>query len=313
MKEVQCFAHLANVEDIPLEALPQLAYISKTVPESSVHPRVMHSHEDLCELVLIWEGEADYSIGGRERRVHCGDLIVYNSGVIHDERYGRNVPIASYCIAMRGLKLRGLRENALIPDNDNPVFPSGSHFEALRDTMSLMFDALCTNADGCGHYCRHQLLGVLSRVWALRNSAPAAASVQPNLLGSRIKALIDLHYTEDISLQSLADGLHISPYYLSHVFKDMTGYAPGQYITRRRVGLAQNLLISTNMPVSDIAARVGYPSPSHFHDRFTKNVGMSPSAYRKTYIVHSESQESASLDAVSVKNPPAPGKQKART
>ena len=62
MKEVQCFAHLANVEDIPLEALPQLAYISKTVPESSVHPRVMHSHEDLCELVLIWEGEADYSI-----------------------------------------------------------------------------------------------------------------------------------------------------------------------------------------------------------------------------------------------------------
>ena len=277
MKEVQCFAHLANVEDIPLEALPQLAYISKTVPESSVHPRVMHSHEDLCELVLIWEGEADYSIGGRERRVHCGDLIVYNSGVIHDERYGRNVPIASYCIAM------------------------------------LMFDALCTNADGCGHYCRHLLLGVLSRVWALRNSAPAAASVQPNLLGSRIKALIDLHYTEDISLQSLADGLHISPYYLSHVFKDMTGYAPGQYITRRRVGLAQNLLISTNMPVSDIAARVGYPSPSHFHDRFTKNVGMSPSAYRKTYIVHSESQESASLDAVSVKNPPAPGKQKART
>lgn len=290
MKEVQCFVRHNNTEDLPLEHEPRLAYISKTVPESSAHPRVMHSHDELCELVLIWEGEADYSIGGRERRVRCGDLIVYNSGVVHDERYGLTVPISSYCCAMSGLKLRGLREHALIPDDANPVFPSGEHFEALRDTMGLMFDALSTNAAGCENYCHHLLLGVLSRVWALRHQEgkTAAYSGGSNILGNRIKAYIDLHYTEDIGLQTLADELNISPYYLSHVFKDMTGYSPGQYITRRRVGLAQNLLISTDLTVSEIAARVGYPSPSHFHDRFTKNVGMSPRAYRKTYIVRSE-------------------------
>ncbi len=312
MKEVQCFARPADTEDIPLAGLPQLAYISKTVPESS-HPRVMHSHDDLCELVLIWEGEADYSIGGREYRVCRGDLIVYNSGVIHDERYGISMPISSYCIAMRGLKLDGLRDNALIPDSDGPVFPSGKHFEALRDTMSLMFDALCTNADGCAYFCRHLLLGVLSRVWALRHRRQEPSAVRPNLLGSRIKAHIDLHYTEDISLQSLADVLHISPYYLSHVFKDMTGYSPGQYITRRRIGLAQNLLISTGLSISEIAARVGYPSPSHFHDRFTRNVGMSPRAYRKAYIVRSEPQESASLEVEAMQKPSEPDKEKART
>lgn len=310
MKEVQCFARPSGEADIPLERAPQLAYISKTSPEASAYPRVMHSHEDLCELVLLWEGEARYTIGGREYPVQKGDLLVYNSGVVHDESYSMTALIGNYCLALRGLKLAGLRENALIPDSDTPVFPAGDHFEALRDTMSLMFDALSTNADGCWHFCHHLLHGVLSRVWALRH--PVAADSPPNLLGSRIKALLDLHYTEDIRLGALAAELHISPYYLSHVFKDMTGYSPGQYITRRRIGLAQNLLISTNLTVSEVAARVGYPSPSHFHDRFTKNVGMSPRTYRKAYIVHSESQESASSQPGPQKKPPAASKETAK-
>lgn len=311
MKEVQCFARPCGEADIPLERMPDLSYISKTLPEASEYPRVMHSHEDLCELVLIWEGEACYTIGGREYHVQQGDLLVYNSGVIHDESYSMTALIGNYCIALRGLKVAGLRENALIPDRDTPVFPAGAHFEALRDTMSLMFDALCTNADGCWHYCRHLLRGVLSRVWALRN--PVTADTTPNLLGSRIKAMIDLRYTEEISLQSLADELRISPYYLSHVFKDMTGYSPGQYIMRRRIGLAQNLLISTNLTVSEVAARVGYPSPSHFHDRFVKNVGMSPRAYRKTYVVHSKSQDPASLQPPTPEKPSAGRKSPARS
>lgn len=310
MKEVHCFVRPSQAEPIPLEQEPRLVCISRSVPESPP-PWTLHSHDDLCELVLIWEGEADYSIGGQEHRVRRGDLIVYNSGVVHDERCGIAMPVSSYCCSMRGLRLRGLRENAFLPEGACPVFSAGPHFEALRDTMSLMFDALSSSADGCEPYCNHLLLGVLSRVWALRHSQPAQQDAAQNLLGSRIKAHIDLHYTEDIRLQSLAEELNISPYYLSHVFKDMTGYSPGQYITRRRIGLAQNLLISTSLPVSQIAAQVGYPSPSHFNDRFLKSVGMSPRAYRKAYIV--APQESASSSGGVPENPPKSRKGKART
>lgn len=310
MKGVHCVVRPSQSEPMPLEREPRLTCISKTDPES-LPAWKMHSHDDLCEIVLLCEGEADYSIGGQEHHVRRGDLIVYNSGVVHDERGGISLPVSSYCCSMKDLKLRGLRENAFLPDAACPVFPSGVHFEALRDTLSLMFDALSASVDGCEPYCNYLLLGILSRVWALRHSQSAQPSPRQNLLGNRIRAYIDLHYTEDIRLQSLAEVLHISPYYLSHVFKDMTGYSPGQYITRRRIGLAQNLLISTDLPVSEIAARVGYPSPSHFNDRFTKNVGISPRAYRKAYIV--EPQESASSPQDSGQKPPKPGKEKART
>ncbi len=312
VKEVHCPVRPSGGKSIPFEQEPRLTCISRTLPESPP-PWTLHSHDDLCELVLICEGEADYSISGQEHHVRRGDLIIYNSGVVHDERSGTSMPVSSYCCSMTGLKLHGLRENAFLPDGACPVFPSGAHFEALRDTLSIMFDALSAGADGCAPFCNYLLLGVLSRVWALRHRQPAAPGAAQNLLGSRIKAYIDLHYTEDIRLQTLADGLHISPYYLSHVFKDMTGYSPGQYITRRRIGLAQNLLISTSLPVSEIAARVGYPSPSHFNDRFAKNVGMSPRAYRKAYLVPTAPQESASPSSEAPEKPEKAAKRKART
>lgn len=318
MKEVHCAVRPSQDEPVPFEREPRLTCVSKSEPESPP-PWTLHSHDDLCELILICEGEADYSIGGREYRVRRGDLLVYNSGVVHDERYGTALPVASYCCSMRGLKLRGLRENALLPDDARPVFDSGPRFETLRGTMALMFDALSSRADGCEAYCNHLLLGLLSLTWALLHSRPAPPDDGPrlprnspqDLLSSRVKAYIDLHYTEDIRLQSLADALRVSPYYLSHVFKAMTGYSPGQYITRRRIGLAQNLLISTGLSVSEIAARVGYPSPSHFNERFSGHVGMSPRAYRKAYIV--EPQESASLPEAAPEKLPKPGKGKART
>ena len=69
---------------------------------------------------------------------------------------------------------------------------------------------------------------------------------------------------EPITLQSMGEALHFSPYYLSHIFKEMSGYSPMQYLLRRRIGEAQTLLISTDLPVSKIAEMVGYETQSYF-------------------------------------------------
>ena len=100
-----------------------------------------------------------------------------------------------------------------------------------------------------------------------------------NVFAHRIKDYIDRHFAEDFSLQSMADALHVSPYYLAHVCKDVTGYSPLQYVLRRRIGEAQTLLITTELPV-------GYDNPSHFNAQFSKAVGMSPRTFRKEYVFH---------------------------
>lgn len=266
-----------------LMAEPQLAYVSQIPAEDSVHPRVMHAHEDLLEMVLICSGEGEYSIDGIERHVHPGDLLIYNSGVVHDERSGPNAKISSYCVAISNLKIEGLRENAIMDDHTCPIFPTGDSFEFIRDTMSLMFRLLSAGYEESSH---HMQMTLLSCVWGVIHAPSSLQSVENvNLLGKRIKEYIDTHYAEEISLQSISDDLNISQYYLAHVFKDMTGYSPIQYITRRRVGEAQSLLLSTDYTVTQIAAMVGYSNPSHFNQHFTRYVGVTPRNYRKTYIV----------------------------
>ena len=106
------------------------------------------------------------------------------------------------------------------------------------------------------------------------------------MFAQRIKDYIDRHFAEDFSLQCMADALHVSPYYLAHVCKDVTGYSPLQYVLRRRIGEAQTLLITTELPVTRIAAQVGYDNPSHFNAQFSKAVGMSPRTFRKEYVFH---------------------------
>ena len=110
-------------------------------------------------------------------------------------------------------------------------------------------------------------------------------------MGQRIKEYIDKNYAEPITLQSMGEALNISPYYLSHVFKEMSGYSPMQYLLRRRIGEAQTLLISTDLPVTTIAGMVGYDTQSYFNLQFSKNVGMPPKKYRQNYLVETRQPE----------------------
>ena len=70
--------------------------------------------------------------------------------------------------------------------------------------------------------------------------------------------------------------LYMSPSYLSHLFKQETGFAPIQYIMRRRIGKAQSLLISTDYSVTKIASMIGCDSSNYFNYIFKKTVGMPP-------------------------------------
>mgnify|MGYP002224503495 CR=1 FL=1 len=55
------------------------------------------------------------------------------------------------------------------------------------------------------------------------------------------------------------------------IFKEETGFSPMQYVTRRRIGEAQNLLINTQLSITEIAANVGYNNSNYFQNVFKKN------------------------------------------
>ncbi len=106
-----------------------------------------------------------------------------------------------------------------------------------------------------------------------------------------VAGFIHAHYPEDLSLDLLAEKFCISTSYLSHKFKQITGFSVTDYIQMTRIRNVQALLINTRIPITEVAAPCGFNCFSQFNRVFRKHVGISPSLYRKTYqIQHSESE-----------------------
>ena len=92
---------------------------------------------------------------------------------------------------------------------------------------------------------------------------------------------IDDHLRENPTLEEISQALSMSPYHFAHAFKQTTGLAPHQYVTRRRIELARSLLRETELSITQIAHHVGYSNQSHFSVVFHQCTGQTPREYRR--------------------------------
>lgn len=94
---------------------------------------------------------------------------------------------------------------------------------------------------------------------------------------------IESNYKEVCSLQVVGAYVHVTPNYLSNLFKRETGIAFSNYVSRLRVEKAKTLLACTKMRMTDIAEHVGFDNASYFTTVFKQLNNLSPSEYRKSY------------------------------
>ena len=102
-----------------------------------------------------------------------------------------------------------------------------------------------------------------------------------NPVVDRIKDFIESHLQEDISVASIAEQMNMSNYYMSHLFKSVTGTTVVEYRNELRLTKAKLLLIQTDEPVNQIAQKAGFASASYFTEVFTRSEKIPPSEYRK--------------------------------
>ena len=103
--------------------------------------------------------------------------------------------------------------------------------------------------------------------------------------GPRLRRAIDFisdNLASDVSLMDIATAADMSPYHFARAFKHATGLAPHQYLTKKRVDLAKELLAGTEMPLVEICYSVGLQSQSHFTTLFKRLTGLTPRIYRET-------------------------------
>ncbi len=100
----------------------------------------------------------------------------------------------------------------------------------------------------------------------------------------KIKKYIDDNlFTDDISLENLASKYYINQFSLSRKFKEYVGETFQNYVIKKRIEEAKNLLRTTSMRIIDVAGYVGYDDNKYFCRIFKKRVGVTPSEFKWKY------------------------------
>jgi AraC family transcriptional regulator len=97
----------------------------------------------------------------------------------------------------------------------------------------------------------------------------------------KIREFIDASLGSTIRLQDCANLVHLSVSYFSRVFRATFGTPVGNYIRRRRIERAQQLMLLSNEPLAQIAQACGFADQAHYCRVFREVVGMSPNVWRR--------------------------------
>jgi AraC-like DNA-binding protein len=107
----------------------------------------------------------------------------------------------------------------------------------------------------------------------------AAASETSSNPVTQVIAYVRSHLSEPLTVADLADRACLSPSAFAHLFRDVSGMSPYQFIKSIRLDRARELLVAGDLNVSEVARTVGYPSPSHFINEFKRLYGVTPRVY----------------------------------
>lgn len=107
--------------------------------------------------------------------------------------------------------------------------------------------------------------------------------IDHNIITKAIE-FIDANFSKDILLKDIAEHISFSPTYFHKIFTAYTGQTPHKYLLQTRITAAKHYLLTTDIPISEIADMCGFSSFSYFDYQFKKQVGMTPHKYRDSDI-----------------------------
>lgn len=263
--------------------LPTLGYAHQ-ISDNPNWKHTIHKHDDMCEIILIIEGQGSYIINNEKYLAKKGDLLIYNRGILHDERSDPSNPLKTYCLGINGLHINGLNELQIIPSHVCPVIDTNEKFQSFTNYFETILNEFNAKNKYYEIVCQSLVTTIIILINRMIQNVPNDLNNKKSrTIALKVKEYIDANYMKDLKLDNIAKMFNFSTFYLAHSFKKETFFSPIEYIIQRRIGEAQRLLLYTNKTIKEVGLDVGYNDANYFSLIFKKTTGVSPSSFRKSY------------------------------
>ncbi len=259
-----------------------------------------HWHEEL-EYIVVLVGKARFYAGENSVVLESGQGLFINKNVLHRVKPFEDHHCIYYSVVFHtsyvfGYRASSLTENYLNPVLNHPTFryhvltQQNTHMVPFFDKLKEIIDV--NEAQEFGYELMTKSL--LCQAWLLLlkglQNIPAEDSGSGNVQAlqdeERIKSaltFIATHYSESLTLQDIADSIHISKSECCRSFKRCLKISPFEYLIKYRVYSAAIMIIHSGhtISISEVAETTGFNSSSYFNKMFKKYTGLTPSAFRK--------------------------------
>ncbi len=247
-------------------ALIKCMSVGVAYPSKEYKPRYFIS-ENIC-IEYVESGSGIVRCGNKFFRPSARDTFILPKG--QPTYYWSNVenPWKKYWINVEGKLLDKLCEAYEIK---NIV-----HYHNL-DINSEIHRLI--DLEKCQHDCTASLIEIINDIFFKMYSH--TLKEEPNNLATKVLNYISEHIAEPFSTKEMESIFGKSRYQIYRVFKEQYGINPYTYYLNKKISLAKELLVSSSLPISDIACTLSFYDEYHFSKCFKQKEGISPSAYRK--------------------------------
>lgn len=245
---------------------------------------VAHRHDDL-EVNLVTGAPLTYLIGGSLVRIRPGRAAVFWASVPHrlidcPENWSArvrwlHVPLST----VLGWRLPAESLTALLNGRLLTAEPAAHLDDA---TFRRWADDLGSGASELTEITLLEIQAAIRRL--LRDAAPPADHPAPDNAVRHVVAMarfIAGSFPREITAADVAAAVHLHPHYAMTLFRRVLGVTVHSYLRTRRIAEAQRLLLTTDLPVEQIARQTGFGSLSGFYAGFARACGRPPGEYRR--------------------------------
>ncbi len=258
--------------------------VSHTVGAKKYPP---HSHDNEHRLIYVRRGRVRVLVGAKEWLV-SRPSVVFISNLEKHAIFSESDSYDRYSVGfVPSEAMRRINSDKLMsPFCDRPAgFSNVFDVSEMTNELDVLFGRLYKEysdpdkdiEDGCASVLRVILMTLLRGI----PDAFPYKSTERSAIVQAVRRRLEENLRDELSLEDISAEFHISTYYLSHIFKEITGYSVKNYRLLCRLASARELLVSSEYNIKEICNMTGFPDMSNFSRRFKFEYGVTPTEYRK--------------------------------
>lgn len=251
---------------------------------------IMHEQESVdrpdgysnCQLTLCREGSGVFTDHtGNTHQIERGDIFFFADNVAHSYSAASKKWIVSYIVfngdsVDRILEFFGLDKSFVVRRGDD------KELSTVNLYFNRIYEYLFSTIDAKAARCSSLLYVLLVYISEMNK---AVKNKENDVLSTRLAPVLNYiyrHMSEDISVAQLAEVMGVTESRLTHLFRQIYNLSPMQAVRKIKINRARSILrIYPNKKIREVAEECGFFSTEYFATVFKRELGMSPTEYRK--------------------------------